>query len=39
MLKSQMPTICLLPKGMTVKASLTASETTRLAAQNTMESI
>ena len=30
-----MSTICPLPTGMTVKASLTASETTRLASQNT----
>ncbi|MCC5632456.1 hypothetical protein LC613_35910 [Nostoc sphaeroides CHAB 2801] len=34
MLKSQMPTICPLRTGMTVKASLTASETTRPASQN-----
>ncbi|MHC5762976.1 hypothetical protein [Nostoc sp.] len=34
MLKSQMPAICPLPTGMTVKASLTASETTRPALQN-----
>ena len=34
LLKSQMPTICPLRTGMTVKASLTASETTRPASQN-----